>query len=113
MATGGNPYKNLGGKGFYIEPTVFSNVTQEMTISQEEICGPFVSITPFSIEDEAGELANSTPLGLAAALFSRDIEQCHRVAAKLESGMIWIDSSSDSDFRVRFGGVKQSGVGRE
>lgn len=113
LVMGGNPYKNLGGKGFYIEPTVFADVTEHMAIFQEEVFGPFVSITPFSTEDEAIKLANGTAYGLGAALFSRDIEQCHRVAARLEAGMVWINSSNDSDIRVPFGGVKQSGIGRE
>ncbi|PWI69172.1 hypothetical protein PCL_01557 [Purpureocillium lilacinum] len=114
LTTGGVPCKNVaGGKGFYIEPTVFTDVTHNMTIFQEEVFGPFVTITPFKTEKEAIKLANSTCYGLGAALFSRDIERCHRVAARLEAGMVWINSSNDSDIRVPFGGVKASGVGRE
>ncbi|KAH8727464.1 aldehyde dehydrogenase [Phaeosphaeriaceae sp. PMI808] len=113
LVSGGNPHKDVGGKGFYIEPTVFANVTEKMTIFQEEVFGPFVTITPFSTEEEAIRLANSTCYGLGAALFSRDIERCHRVAANLDAGMVWINSSNDSDIRVPFGGVKQSGMGRE
>ncbi|KAJ0312435.1 mitochondrial aldehyde dehydrogenase [Colletotrichum fioriniae] len=114
LVTGGVPYKNVGdGKGFFIEPTVFSDVKKDMRIFQEEVFGPFVAITPFKTEEEAVSLANNTSYGLGAALFSRDIERCHRVAARLESGMVWINSSNDSDIRVPFGGVKQSGIGRE
>lgn len=114
LVAGGAPHKNVaGGKGFYIEPTVFADVREDMTIFQEEVFGPFVSITPFKTEEEAVRLANATCYGLGAALFSRDIERCHRVAARLDSGMVWINSSNDSDIRVPFGGVKQSGVGRE
>ncbi|TIC89788.1 Aldehyde dehydrogenase [Colletotrichum higginsianum] len=114
LVTGGVPYKNVGdGKGFFIEPTVFSDVKKDMRIFQEEVFGPFVAITPFKTEEEAVALANNTSYGLGAALFSRDIERCHRVAARLESGMVWINSSNDSDIRVPFGGVKQSGIGRE
>lgn len=114
LVAGGVPYKNVGqGKGFFIEPTVFTDVKKDMRIFQEEVFGPFVSITPFKTEEEGIELANSTSYGLGAALFSKDIERCHRVAARLESGMVWINSSNDSDFRVPFGGVKQSGIGRE
>ncbi|KAI5461865.1 aldehyde dehydrogenase domain-containing protein [Mariannaea sp. PMI_226] len=113
LATGGVAHKNLTGKGFYIEPTVFTDVKENMTIFQEEVFGPFVTITPFKTEEEAIKLANSTCYGLGAALFSRDIELCHRVAAGLEAGMVWINSSNDSDIRVPFGGVKQSGIGRE
>ncbi|KAK1707498.1 aldehyde dehydrogenase [Colletotrichum lupini] len=114
LVTGGVPFKNVGdGKGFFIEPTVFSDVKKDMRIFQEEVFGPFVAITPFKTEEEAVSLANNTSYGLGAALFSRDIERCHRVAARLESGMVWINSSNDSDIRVPFGGVKQSGIGRE
>ncbi|TDZ27003.1 Aldehyde dehydrogenase [Colletotrichum orbiculare MAFF 240422] len=114
LVTGGVPFKNVGdGKGFFIEPTVFSDVKPDMRIFQDEVFGPFVAITPFTTEEEAVALANSTSYGLGAALFTRDIERGHRVAARLESGMVWINSSNDSDIRVPFGGVKQSGVGRE
>ncbi|TEA11922.1 Aldehyde dehydrogenase [Colletotrichum sidae] len=114
LVTGGVPFKNVGdGKGFFIEPTVFSDVKPDMRIFQDEVFGPFVAITPFKTEEEAVALANSTSYGLGAALFTRDIERGHRVAARLESGMVWINSSNDSDIRVPFGGVKQSGVGRE
>lgn len=114
LVAGGAPYKNVGeGKGFFIEPTVFIDVKENMKIFQEEVFGPFVSITPFKTEEDAIRLANSTSYGLGAAVFSRDIERGHRVAARLESGMVWINSSNDSDPRVPFGGVKQSGIGRE
>lgn len=114
LVTGGVPFKNVGdGKGFFIEPTVFSDVKKDMKIFQEEVFGPFVAIVPFKTEEEAITLANNTSYGLGAAVFSRDIERGHRVAARLESGMVWINSSNDSDIRVPFGGVKESGVGRE
>lgn len=114
LVTGGVPHKNVsGGKGFFIEPTVFSNVKENMRIFREEVFGPFVSVSSFETEEEAIRLANSTAYGLGAAVFSRDIERGHRVSARLEAGMVWINSSNDSDIRVPFGGVKQSGVGRE
>lgn len=114
LVAGGVPYKSVGnGRGFFIEPTVFTDVKENMKIFQEEVFGPFVSITPFKTEEDAIKLANSTSYGLGAAVFTRDIERGHRVAARLESGMVWINSSNDSDFRVPFGGVKQSGIGRE
>lgn len=114
LVAGGVPHKNVGdGKGFFIEPTVFIDVKENMKIFQEEVFGPFVSITPFKTEEEAVKLANATSYGLGAAVFSRDIERGHRIAARLQSGMVWINSSNDSDFRVPFGGVKQSGIGRE
>ncbi|KAJ9300712.1 hypothetical protein DTO271G3_1876 [Paecilomyces variotii] len=114
LVTGGEPYKNVGdGKGFFIAPTVFSNVKDNMRIYREEIFGPFVVIASFASEEEAVAKANDSTYGLGAALFTRDIERAHRVAAEIEAGMVWINSSNDSDFRVPFGGVKQSGIGRE
>lgn len=114
LIAGGNAFKNVGsGKGFFIEPTIFTNVREEMRIFQEEVFGPFVSITTFSTEVEAIRLANNTSYGLGSAVFTTDLERAHRVAARLEAGMVWINSSNDSDIRVPFGGVKQSGIGRE
>lgn len=114
LASGGVPYKNVGnGKGFFIEPTIFTNVTDQMTIYREEVFGPFVVVVPFKTEEEALAKANDTTYGLGAAVFTRDIERAHRVASEIEAGMVWINSSNDSDFRVPFGGVKQSGIGRE
>ncbi|PLN82410.1 aldehyde dehydrogenase [Aspergillus taichungensis] len=114
LVTGGEPFKNVGdGKGFYIAPTVFTNVKDNMRIYREEVFGPFVVISSFVTEEEAITRANDTTYGLGAALFTKDIETAHRVASEIEAGMVWINSSNDSDFRVPFGGVKQSGIGRE
>ncbi|KAL9616877.1 MAG: hypothetical protein Q9160_008299 [Pyrenula sp. 1 TL-2023] len=114
LATGGMPYKNVGGgKGFFIEPTVFTGVKDHMKIYREEIFGPFVVIASFKTEEDALRMANDTTYGLGSAVFTRDIERAHRVASKIEAGMVWINSSQDSDFRIPFGGVKQSGIGRE
>ncbi|KAJ5090605.1 hypothetical protein N7532_009289 [Penicillium argentinense] len=114
LAAGGEPYKNVGdGRGFFIAPTIFTNVKDNMRIYREEVFGPFVVISSFTGEEEAVTRANDTTYGLGAALFTRDIERAHRVASEIEAGMVWINSSNDSDFRVPFGGVKQSGIGRE
>lgn len=114
LAAGGVPHKNVGdGKGFFIEPTIFTNVKDNMRIYREEVFGPFVVISSFVEEDEAVRRANDTTYGLGAAVFTKDIERAHRVASDIEAGMVWINSSNDSDFRVPFGGVKQSGIGRE
>lgn len=101
------------GKGFFIEPTVFTNVKPTMKIFREEIFGPCVAIASFKTEEEAIELANDTTYGLGSALFTKDLTRAHRVAREIEAGMVWINSSNDSDFRIPFGGVKQSGIGRE
>jgi len=113
LVMGGEPFKNAGGKGFFIAPTVFSNVKDTMKIYKEEVFGPFVVIASFKTEEEAIERANDTTYGLGSAVFTKDITRAHRVARKIEAGMVWINSSNDSDFRIPFGGVKQSGIGRE
>ncbi|PGH08762.1 hypothetical protein AJ80_07800 [Polytolypa hystricis UAMH7299] len=114
LAAGGVPYKNVGnGKGFFIEPTIFTDVKDHMKIYREEIFGPFAVIASFSTEEEALTKANDTTYGLGAAVFTKDLERAHRVASEIEAGMVWVNSSNDSDFRVPFGGVKQSGIGRE
>ncbi|GAO17903.1 hypothetical protein UVI_02030000 [Ustilaginoidea virens] len=111
---GGNDGSGSGlGNGFFIEPTVFSNVTPDMSVFKEEVFGPLVTITPFEDETEAVALANDSIYGLGAAVFSQNIERAHRVAAALEAGMVWVNSSNDSEIQVPFGGVKQSGIGRE
>ncbi|KZZ96661.1 retinal dehydrogenase 2 [Moelleriella libera RCEF 2490] len=111
---GSSAQKQVGnGKGYFINPTVFTGVTQDMDVFKEEVFGPFVTITAFEDEKEALALANDSIYGLAAAVFSQNIERAHRVAAALEAGMVWINSSNDSEIQVPFGGVKQSGIGRE
>ncbi|KFY82749.1 hypothetical protein V500_10347 [Pseudogymnoascus sp. VKM F-4518 (FW-2643)] len=113
LAYGGKPYKNVNGKGFFIEPTIFTNVKDDMKIYREEVFGPFVVICSFQTEDEAIRRANDTQFGLGSSIFTQDIKRAHKVARAIEAGMVWINSAGDSDFRIPFGGVKQSGIGRE
>jgi len=114
LVAGGSPYKDVkGGKGFFIAPTVFTDVKDNMKIYREEIFGPFVVISSFKDEEEAISRANDTTYGLGSAVFTQNIERGHRVARNIEAGMVWINSSQDSDYRIPFGGVKQSGIGRE
>lgn len=108
-----NKDSNGNGKGFFITPTIFTNVTPNMRIHNEEIFGPVVVISPFGSESEALSRANNSLYGLGAAVFTKDLARAHRVAQRLEAGMVWVNSSNDGDWRVPFGGVKQSGVGRE
>ncbi|KAI0160333.1 aldehyde dehydrogenase [Xylariaceae sp. FL1272] len=112
LTAGGRPAP-LNGKGYFIEPTVFTDVKDSMRIYREEIFGPFCVIASFKTEDEAIKMANDTTYGLGAAVFTQNLELAHRAAARIDSGMVWINSSQDSDVRVPFGGVKQSGIGRE
>ncbi|ORY59638.1 aldehyde dehydrogenase [Pseudomassariella vexata] len=114
LTCGGVPFKGVsGGKGYFIEPTVFTGVTSSMKIYREEIFGPFVAIASFKTEEEAIAMANDTVYGLGSSIFTQNMEVGHRVASKIHAGMVWINSSNDSDFRIPFGGVKQSGIGRE
>jgi aldehyde dehydrogenase (NAD(P)+) len=114
LAYGGKPFKGVGdGKGFFVEPTIFTDVSPSMRIYQEEVFGPFAVIARFSTEEQAIDMANDTTYGLGSALFTTNLTRAHRVAKKIQAGMVWINSSNDSDWRIPFGGVKQSGIGRE
>lgn len=113
---GGNAHKHPSEKyqnGYFVQPTVLTNVTESMAIYREEVFGPVVVIVPFSDEEDGIRRANDTSYGLGAAVFTQDLVRAHRVAADIESGMVWVNSSQDCDPRIPFGGVKQSGIGRE
>lgn len=112
VVSGGKPF-DVNTKGFFVEPTIFTDVTSKMRIFQEEIFGPVVVIARFSDEADAITRANDSAYGLGAAVFTKDLERAHRVASEIEAGMVWVNSSQDGDARVPFGGVKQSGIGRE
>jgi len=99
--------------GYFVQPTVITNTTDNMAIYREEVFGPVVVVVPFSDEEEAVRRANDTSYGLGAAVFTKDLERAHRVAGSIEAGMVWVNSSQDCDPRIPFGGVKQSGIGRE
>ncbi|EME41389.1 hypothetical protein DOTSEDRAFT_73717 [Dothistroma septosporum NZE10] len=113
VAIGGEPHKHGDGKGFFIAPTVFTDVKDSMKIYREEIFGPVVVVSRFKDEEEAIRRANDTTYGLGSSVFTQDLVRAHRVAAEIEAGMVWINSSQDCDPRIPFGGVKQSGIGRE
>ena len=99
--------------GFYISPTVFDAVTNDMTIAAEEIFGPVLSIIAFDSEEEAIKIANDTPYGLAAAIWTQDISRAHLVAQRLRAGTVHVNSYDEDDITVPFGGYKQSGNGRD
>ena len=99
--------------GFYINPTVFDNVTNDMTIAAEEIFGPVLSIITFDTMEEAIKIANDTPYGLAAAVWTQDISKAHMVAKRLRAGTVHVNSYDEDDITVPFGGYKQSGNGRD
>jgi aminomuconate-semialdehyde/2-hydroxymuconate-6-semialdehyde dehydrogenase len=97
--------------GYFIAPTVIEGLAFNCRTNQEEIFGPVVTITPFSSEEEVLQMANSVQYGLAASLWTNDIKRAHRLADKLECGIVWINSWMVRDLRTPFGGVKSSGVG--
>lgn len=100
-------------KGFYLQPTVFADVPEDSWIWNEEIFGPVVCIRPFDTEEEAVKSANNSRFGLGAAVMSRDLERCERVARKFRAGIVWINCSQPTFTEAPWGGYKQSGIGRE
>jgi aminomuconate-semialdehyde/2-hydroxymuconate-6-semialdehyde dehydrogenase len=115
VLTGGNQV-NLEGEnagGWFIEPTVIEGLSNTCRTNQEEIFGPVVTLSVFDEEEKAIEYANSTPYGLAAIIWTQNLNRAHRVARRLHSGIVWINCWLVRDLRTPFGGVKQSGVGRE
>ena len=105
--------KRLDMPGFYLEPTVFADVTDDMTIAREEIFGPVMAVLDFEDEDEVIARANATEFGLSAGIFTRDISRAHRVIGQIKAGSSFINSYNDAPVEAPFGGVKASGVGRE
>lgn len=99
--------------GFFVEPTVFADVTPQMRIFQEEVFGPFVSVSKFSTEEEALAMANNSPFGLAGGVRTNDVTRAHRVAARIKCGIVWINDHHRLDPASPWGGVKDSGIGRE
>ena len=115
LLTGGHRVQLDGRceKGYFIAPTVFENLPPSCRTNQEEIFGPVVTLTPFDTEEEALAMANGTAYGLAATIWTSDLKTAHRMAAGLHAGIIWVNCWLLRDLRTPFGGVKQSGVGRE
>ena len=115
ILTGGNRKLIEGDllNGYYIEPTVIENLPFDCEVNQEEIFGPVLTLIPFKDEEEVINMANSTKYGLSASIFTENISKGHRVAAAIKSGVVWINTWLLRDLRIPFGGMKQSGVGRE
>ena len=110
---GGRAERPECGDGWFVEPTVFVDVEPGMRIAQEEVFGPVLGVIPFDDDDEAVEIANGTVYGLAAGVWTADIGRCLRMARRLESGTVWINTYRASSYLSPFGGYKRSGFGRE
>lgn len=110
LVTGG---AQINREGFYMQPTVFADVTDDMIIAREEIFGPVMAVLDFENEDEVMARANDTEFGLAAGVFTKDLTRAHRVAARFEAGTCFINTYNDAPVQAPFGGSKNSGVGRE
>lgn len=115
ILTGGVPVKLDGdlSMGWYIRPTIIEGLDQRCRTNQEEIFGPVVTIQPFDTEEEVIELANSNDYGLAATIWTSDLSKAHRCSEQIKSGIIWVNCWLQRDLRTPFGGMKNSGVGRE
>jgi 4-guanidinobutyraldehyde dehydrogenase/NAD-dependent aldehyde dehydrogenase len=112
VALGGSRVRQESG-GYFVEPTVFSNVSPQMKIAREEIFGPVLSTITFKDVEEAVRIANDVAYGLTAAVWSRDITTAHRVAKRLRAGTVYVNCYDADDITVPFGGFKQSGNGRD
>ena len=110
LLTGG---RQIESAGYFVEPTVFTDVTNDMRIGREEIFGPVMSIIRFSDIDDVIEQANDSEYGLTAGVWTRDISRAHQVASRLKAGTVWVNCYLESNSSTPFGGFKQSGIGRE
>jgi len=110
IETGGN---RMGDKGYFIEPTIFSNVTEDMKIQQEEIFGPVCTIAKFKTQEEAIKIGNNTTYGLAAAVHTKNLNTAIEVSNALKAGTVWVNTYNTLHWQLPFGGFKESGIGRE
>jgi aminomuconate-semialdehyde/2-hydroxymuconate-6-semialdehyde dehydrogenase len=115
ILTGGKRYMPEGEcrDGFFITPTVIEGLGHLCRLNQEEIFGPVVTLIPFDTEADAIEMANSTPYGLACTIWTENVKKAHRVAERIDSGIVWVNTWMVRDLRTPFGGMKESGIGRE
>jgi len=99
--------------GYWVEPTIWTGLSENATVVKEEVFGPCCHVQPFDTEEEVIKMANNSPYGLASTLFTEDLNKAHRVASKLDTGIVWVNSWFLRDLRTPFGGMKGSGIGRE
>jgi aminomuconate-semialdehyde/2-hydroxymuconate-6-semialdehyde dehydrogenase len=100
-------------RGYFMQPTIIEGLNASCRTNQEEIFGPVITLQPFETEEEVQALANSTKYGLAASIWTTNVTVAHRLAGNLQTGIVWVNCWLERDLRTPFGGVKQSGVGRE
>ncbi len=115
LITGGG-IPNMPGElanGCWVEPTIWTGLPEDSPIVKEEIFGPCCHVQPFDTEEEVIDLANDTPYGLSCVIWTENPERAKRVAAQMDAGSIWVNSWSFPDLRTPFGGMKESGIGRE
>jgi len=105
--------ERIGNEGYFIEPTIFSNVNCDMKIMKEEIFGPVCAIAKFKDEEEAIKLGNTTTYGLAAAVHTTNLNTAIRVSNALKAGTVWVNTYNTVHHQLPFGGFKESGIGRE
>lgn len=115
VVLGGGAPKMEGdlANGFWVEPTIWTGLPETATVVKEEVFGPCCHVQPFDTEEEAIKMANDTKYGLASTIFTQDLNKAHRVASKIDSGIVWVNSWFLRDLRTPFGGMKGSGIGRE
>ncbi|SAI03130.1 aldehyde dehydrogenase [Bordetella trematum] len=112
LRVGGQQVRHDSG-GYYVEPTIFECASEDLTIIREEIFGPVLAVTPFDTEEEVLAMANRSQYGLGSGLWTADLSRAHRMARRLRAGLVWVNCYFDGDISVPFGGVKQSGFGRD
>ena len=108
-----SPPSKEAERGFFVEPTIFYDVDNSATIAREEIFGPVMAVIPFDKEEDAVRIANDTPYGLAAAVWTRDIFKAIRTVKSLRAGIVWVNHMQPAPVEAPWGGYKQSGFGRE
>ncbi|MEJ7929181.1 aldehyde dehydrogenase [Ramlibacter sp. AN1015] len=113
LCGGGPPPDPALRQGLFIEPTIFGGVRNDMRIAREEVFGPILCLIPFQDEDDAVRIANDTRFGLAAGVWTQDIKRAHRMTRRLRAGTVWVNTYRRTNYATPFGGMKESGLGRE